>query len=87
MYHCTMVDNHQDCRLNYCSSVCSFARTAHLFTCSALLASLAHSAALIRSLARSLIRSRARGTVSIFEGVSNHSAKAIRGHLKKVFRK
>ena len=32
------------------SSVCSFARTTHSFTCSALLASLARSAALIRSL-------------------------------------
>ena len=31
-----------------------FARTAHSFACSALLASLAHSAALTRSLARSL---------------------------------
>ena len=41
------------------SSVRSFARTAHYFACSALLASLARSAALIRSLARSL-RSRSR---------------------------
>ena len=47
----TMVDNSQGSRRKYwatCSSVCSFARTAHLFVCSALLASLA------RSLARSL---------------------------------
>ena len=36
------------------SSVRSFARIAHSFTCSALLASLARSAALIRSLARSI---------------------------------
>ena len=36
------------------SSVHSFARTAHSFACSALLASLARSAALIRLLARSL---------------------------------
>ena len=43
------------------SSVYSFARTAHSFACSALLASLARSAALIRSLARSLTHSGAHG--------------------------
>ena len=41
----------------------SFARTAHSFACSALLASLARSAELIRSHARSLTRSRAHGKV------------------------
>ena len=51
-----------------CSSVRSFARSAHSFACtvhsfacSTLLASLARSAALIRSLARFLTHSRARG--------------------------
>ena len=43
------------------STAHSFARTAHSFACSPLLASLARSAALIRSLARSLTRSRAHG--------------------------
>ena len=43
------------------SSVCSITRTAHSFACSALLASLARSAALIRSLARSLSHSGAHG--------------------------
>jgi len=52
-----MVDNSQEYRLQYWatrSSVRSFARTAHSFACSGLLASLAPSAALTRSLARSL---------------------------------
>ena len=53
----TLVDNSQKYRLQYWatrSSVRSFARTAHSFACSGLLASLAPSAALTRSLARSL---------------------------------
>ena len=52
-----MVDNSQEYRLKHWTtrlSVCSFARTAHSFACSGLLASLAPSAALTRSLARSL---------------------------------
>ena len=52
-----MVQNNQASRCKYWvtrSSVCSFARTAHLFACSGLLASLAPSAALTRLLARSL---------------------------------
>ena len=55
--HSTMVEDSQEYRLQYWatrSSVCSFARTAHSFACSRLLASLAPSAALTRSLARSL---------------------------------
>ena len=43
-------------------TICSFARTAHSFACSALLATLARSAALICSLAGSLTRSGAHGT-------------------------
>ena len=53
----TLFGNSQEYRLEYWatrSSICSFARTAHLFACSGLLASLAPSAALTRSLARSL---------------------------------
>ena len=53
----TMVENSQDYRLYYWatrSSVRSFARTAHSLACSGLFASLAPSAALTRSLARSL---------------------------------
>ena len=53
----TMVQNSQEYRLKYWatrSSVHSFARTAHSFACSGLLASLAPSAALIRLPARSL---------------------------------
>ena len=46
------------------SSVRSFARTAHSFACSALLALLAHSAALIHSLPRSLTHSLACGKVN-----------------------
>ena len=61
-----------------CSSVRLFTRTAHSFACFALLASLARSAALIRSLARSLTRSRAHGIVydpmSHFQALLNHSA-------------
>jgi len=45
------------------SSVRLFARTAHSFACSALLTLLARSAALIRSLARSLTHSGAHGLV------------------------
>ena len=50
----TVVWNNQKYRLKYWAtrtSVCSFARTAHSFACSGLLASLAASAALTRSLA------------------------------------
>ena len=43
------------------SSICSFARSAHSFACSALLASLARSAALVRSLIYSLQSSWERG--------------------------
>ena len=53
----TMVENRKEHRCKYwatCSSVRSFACTAHSFACSGLLASLAPSAALTRSLARSL---------------------------------
>ena len=50
------------------SSARSFARTAHSFACSALLASLARSTALIPSLARSLTRSGAHGNeIYIYE--------------------
>ena len=52
-----MVENSQEYRLKYWatrSSVRSFARTARLFACSGLLVLLAPSAALTRSLARSL---------------------------------
>ena len=46
----------------------SFVRTSHSFACSALLASLARSGALIRSFARSLTRSRAHGkAVFVYE--------------------
>ena len=54
---CTMVDNSQKLGCKYWatrSSIRSFARTAHSFACSGLLASLTPSAALTRSLARSL---------------------------------
>ena len=53
----TMVDNSQEYRLKHWatrSSVRSFTRTANSFACSRLLASLAPSTALTRSLARSL---------------------------------
>ena len=52
--HFTMVQNNQEPRLKYWvtgSSVCSFARTAHSFACSALLALLARSAYFAHSLA------------------------------------
>ena len=52
-----MGQNNKESRLQFWairSSVCSFARTAHSFACSAMLASLARSAALTRSLAHSL---------------------------------
>ena len=49
--------------LNHSSSVCSFARTAHLFAGSALLASLVRSTVLTRSLAH-FAHSLARGTVN-----------------------
>ena len=55
-----MVQNSQKYRLQYRatrSSICSFARSAHSFACSGLLASLAPSTALTRLLARSLPRS------------------------------
>ena len=48
----TMVDNSQEYRLQYWATR-SFVRTAQLFACSGLLASLAPSAALTRSLVRS----------------------------------
>ena len=55
--HSTMVQISQESRRKYWAtrlSVRSFTRTAHLFACSGLLASLTPSAALTRSLARSL---------------------------------
>ena len=70
----TMVDNSQEYRLhNWAtrSSVCSFARTAHLFACFRLLASLAPSAALTHSLARSLPSSWERGF--FFSTLISHS--------------
>ena len=57
LHRFTMVENSQEYRLKHWatrSSVRSFVRTAHSFVCSRLLASLAPSAALTRSLARSL---------------------------------
>ena len=54
---CTVVWNSQESRRKYWAtrlSVRSFARTAHSLACSGLLTSLAPSAALTRSLARSL---------------------------------
>ena len=60
MNQSTVVQNNQESRRKYRAirwSVCWFAHTtctAHLFGCSALLASIARSAALIHSLARSL---------------------------------
>ena len=54
---CTMVDNSQEYRCKYWatrSSVRSFARTAHSFTCSGMLTLYAPSAALTHSLTRSL---------------------------------
>ena len=76
-----MVDNSQEYRLQYWatrSSVRSFARIAHSFACSGLLASLAPSAVLTRSLARSL-RSLPRSWESKFlmsqnDLVLSHSA-------------
>ena len=62
--HCTVVQNSHESRRQYwatCFSVCSFTSTAQTFACSALFASLARSAALIRSLARLLAHSRAHG--------------------------
>ena len=53
----SMVQNNRESRLQYwaiCSSVCTFANTAHSFACSTLLASQARSAVLTRLLARSL---------------------------------
>ena len=52
------------------SAICSFTRTAHSFACSALLASLARSAALIRSLARSLAHSGAHGKAIYVYGMN-----------------
>ena len=63
---CTLVQHSHESRHKSWatgSSVGSFARTVHSFACSALLASHACSAALIRSLARSIAHSRARGKV------------------------
>ena len=77
----TMVENRKEHRCKYWaahSSVRSFARTAHSFACSGLLASLAPSAALTRSLASSL-RSLPRSQESEFlmsqnDLVLSHSA-------------
>ena len=58
-----MVQNNQESRLKYWatrSSVCSFARTAHLFACTALLALLAGFAALTCSLTLGLDDERIR---------------------------
>ena len=73
-----MVQNNQELRRKYwatCLSVCSFARTAHSFACSRLLSSLATSAALTHSLARSL-RSLHYFTLSKNNLVLSHSASA-----------
>ena len=80
---CTVGQNNQESRLKYWatrSSVRSFARTAHSFACSGLLASLPLSAAPTRSLARSL-RSLSRSWESEFltsqnDLVLSHSALA-----------
>ena len=78
-----MVENREEHRCEYWatrSSVRSFARTAHSFACSGLLASLAPSAALTCSLAsslRSLPRSRERGflyEMNCLHTVSTHCA-------------
>ena len=85
--------NSQEYRLKYWatrSSVHSFSRTAHSFACSGLLALLTPSAALTRSLARSLrslphfSHSHARGTVnewmailSVFFSIFDHSASVL----------
>ena len=70
---CTVGQNNQEYRLKYWatrSSVRSFTHTTHLFACSALLALLAHTAALTCLLTHSLhslahfAHSLARGTVS-----------------------
>ena len=61
-----MVQNNQELRCKYWatrSSICPLARIGHSFACSALIASLMHSAALIHLLARSLILSRSREKV------------------------
>ena len=79
---CTVVWNKQESGRKYLatrSSVRSFARTAHSFACSRLLAMLAPSAALTRSLARSL-RSLPRSWESEFlmsqnDLVLSHSAR------------
>ena len=55
------------------SSIRSFARTAHSFACSALLASLARSAALTHS---PLSSWDSRILLSIFQGVLNHCAQS-----------
>ena len=78
----TMVENRKERRCKYWatrSSFRSFARTAHSFACSGLLALLARSAALTRSLAH-FAHSLARGTVndcmailSVFFPVFDHS--------------
>ena len=65
-FHITSTTQYASAQLRNC--VPSFARTAHSFACSTLLASIACSAALIRSLARSLALSRAHGKeVFIYE--------------------
>ena len=74
MKQVTIVWNNQESRRKYWatrSSVRSFARTAHSFTRSALLASFTCSIALIRLLARSLINSQAMSQNDL---VLSHSA-------------
>ena len=82
-----MVDNSQEYRLKYWatrSSVRSFARTAHLFACSRLLALLAPSAALTRSLARSLC-SLPRSWESEFLMSQNDLILSHSGMVKRIF--
>ena len=87
--HSTVGQNSKELGCKYWathSSLCSFAWTAHSFTCSALLALLVHSAALIRSLACSFTHSRACGEVydSMFQNdldlLHSASAKSGAGH-------
>ena len=94
----TVVDNSQEYRLKYWvtrSSIRSFARTAHSFACSGLLALLAPSSALTGSLARSLRSlpcSWDIGTVndwmailSVFFSIFDHSA-SLRFNLQQQYR-
>ena len=87
MHHDTVGQNNQESRLQYwatCSSICSFARTAHSIACSALLVYSFCSRAPLRSLVRLLAHfthSLPRGTVNdkmaiypVFFSILDHSA-------------